>query len=152
MFATRYLSPMALGSGAAILRSISDHLRKKYSSLVENRNGSCMLLSKSLGDQHANYIQNHDHLGLHRPHTHIQYTCCKHRKQFSVHHDTLWLKWEEGRMEPGIPSPIADVMRVHLKMGSSRYIKLKHVVSDHQKSKNKSQFGTGRKCQEASEV
>ena len=68
-------------------------------------------------------------------HTHIQYTCCKHRKQFSVHHDTLWLKWEEGRMEPGIPSLIAEVMRVHLKTGSSRYIKLKHVVSDHQKPK-----------------
>ena len=44
------------------------------SSHVANRNVCCMLLSKSLGDKHANYIiQNHDHLGSRRPHT--QSTC-----------------------------------------------------------------------------
>ena len=91
------------------------------SSHVANRNVCCMLLSKSLGDKHASYIiQNHDHLGSRRPHT--QSTCCKHCKQFSSHHDRLWLKREEGRMEPGIPSLIADQMRVHLKTGSSWYI------------------------------
>jgi hypothetical protein len=58
-------------------------------------------------------------------------------------------------MEPGIPSLIADQMRVHLKTGSSWYIYISnwnHVVSDHQKPKTKSEFGTGRTCQEASEV
>ena len=99
----------------------------KTSSHVANQNVCCML-SKSLGDKHASYIiQNHDHLGSRRP----QSTCCKHCKQFSSHHDRLWLKREEGHMEPGIPSLIADQMRVHLKAGTVAHgiSNWKHVVS-----------------------
>ena len=110
--------------------------QKKYSSPVENRNGSCMLLSKSLGDQHANYIQNHDHLGLQKPHTHSTHVASIVNNSALISHDKLWQKWEEGRMEPGIPSPIADVMRVHLKMGSSRYIKLKSCCITSSETKN----------------